>query len=630
MSAEYAAFLARKAIAARPVGFDAPATATNPMLFPYQSEIVRWSLRLGRAAIFADTGLGKGLMQLDWARLVAAHTGLPSLIVAPPNIAPQTVAEGVRMGIRAAYCRSAADLAATDARVILTTYGLLHHFDLSRFGGLAAEESSILKSHDGKTRNYVIDAARAVPFRSAYTATPAPNDHAEIGNHAEFLGIMTMAEMLATFFVHDGGSTQDWRMKGHARDDFWRWVASWAVLIRRPSDIGHDDTGFVLPPLTYHDHTVASDYAPAGMLPGMAASTLGDRRAARRASLTTRVDRAVELVEESWRNQGPNIGACTTPPTASEDSPTSATLTIGTATNDGRHTNASGKTPTRKSSERTSGPTTPPTSNAIGSAEPPGISSGTDSTQKHSPQCSQPSTGAAPSVNAPPSRNDDSISTTTMSLVQSEGCFATPATYSSADSATAPNGCVQPDTNEPQPTSIVRPKHWLIWVNLNEEQDRLARLFGDRCVSIDGRTPEDDRAALYQQWCSGERPVLISKPSVFGFGINMQHCADMAFVGLSDSWEAFYQAVRRCWRFRQECPVSVHTILSGAEGATLANLRRKEADAESMRAETVGLMRASMIANLRATARRPEDYHPNKPLRLPDWLASEGEQGAWG
>lgn len=466
MSTEYAAFLARKAIAARPVGFAVPPHATNAMLFGYQSEIVRWALRLGKAAVFADTGLGKGLMQLDWARLVADHTGLRSLIVAPPNIAPQTVAEGARMGIDAAYCRSAADLAATDARVILTTYGLLHHFDLSMFGGMAAEESSILKSHDGKTRNYVIDAARAVPFRSAYTATPAPNDHTEIGNHAEYLGIMTMAEMLATFFVHDGGSTQDWRLKGHARDDFWRWVASWAVLIRRPSDIGHDDSGFILPPLTYADHTVASDYAPDGMLPGMAASTLADRRHARRASLGARVAEAVELV-----------------------------------------------------------------------------------------------------------RSND------------------------------------------------RP--WLLWCDLNDEQAALAAALGDECVSIEGRTPEDERGALYADWKEGRRRVLVTKAAIFGFGINMQHCSDMAFVGLSDSWEAFYQAVRRCWRFRQERPVTVHTILSDAEGATLANLRRKEADAESMRAEMVGLMRESMIANLRATARRAEDYRPTEPLILPAWLASE-------
>lgn len=181
-----------------------------------------------------------------------------------------------------------------------------------------------------------------------------------------------------------------------------------------------------------------------------------------------------------------------------------------------------------------------------------------------------------------------------------------------------------PPATMPPPTIFGGPrKHWLLWVNLNEEQDALARAFGALCVSIDGRTPEDDRAVLYAKWRSGECPVLISKPSVFGFGLNMQHCADMAFVGLSDSWEAWYQAIRRCWRFGQARPVQVHTILSAAEGATLANLRRKEADAEQMRAETVGLMRDAMIANLRATARRAEDYRPAKPLTVPAWLTSE-------
>jgi hypothetical protein len=460
----YSRFLAAKALTAAPVGFDAAPADCNPALFGYQGEIVRWALRLGRAAGFCDTGLGKTLMQLDWSRQVAEHTGLRSLIIAPPNVAPQTVAEGAQFGIEAAYCRSGRDLAATDAR--LTTYGLIEHFPLDEFGGVALDESSILKSHDGKTRTALIDAFRRTPFRSAWTATPAPNDHTEIGNHAEFLGIMTMAEMLATFFVHDGGSTQDWRLKGHARADFWRWVASWAVVMRRPSDLGHDDDGFILPPLTYHDHAVASDYTPDGLLPGMVATSLTERREARRASLPARVAQAIELV-----------------------------------------------------------------------------------------------------------RSND------------------------------------------------RP--WLLWCDLNDEQDALVRALGDECVSIDGRTPEDARGALYADWKAGRRRVLVSKPRVFGFGINMQHCADMAFVGLSDSWEAFYQAVRRCWRYKQDRPVAVHTILSAAEGATLANLRRKEAENDAMRDGTIGLMRDSMIANLRATARRAEDYRAEKPLILPDWLTSE-------
>ena len=463
---EYADFLSRKALAAAPCGFESPPDALCPALFPHQSDIVRWALRLGRAAGFLDTGLGKTLCQLDWGRLVAAHTGARSLILAPPNVAPQTVAEGAQFELEAVYCRSRADLDRTSARVILTTYNLFEQFDLRDFAGVGVDESSILKSYDGATRNAIIDAFRATPFRSAWTATPAPNDHTEIGNHAEFLGIMMMAEMLATFFVHDGGSTQDWRLKGHARADFWRWVASWAMIIRRPSDIGHDDGGFALPPLTYHDHTVESDYAPAGMLPGMEATALADRRAARRASLDARVAKACELV-------------------ASNDRP------------------------------------------------------------------------------------------------------------------------------------------WLLWCDLNDEQEALARALGDACVSIEGRTPEDERGDLYALWKGGRRRVLVSKPSIFGFGMNMQHCADMAFVGLSDSWESKYQAERRCWRFGQQNPVNVHTILSPAEGATLANLRRKQADAEAMRAETVGLMRDAMIANLRATTRQTEEYRPTVPLRLPAWLTSE-------
>lgn len=458
----YADFLASKRLRVAPSGFEA--RDLNPHLFPYQADIVRWGLRLGRAAMFEDTGLGKTIQQLEWSRQVADHTGLRSLILCPPNIAPQTVADGARFGLVAAYCRSRAELDRTSARIILTTYNLFEYFDLRDFGGVAAEESSILKAHDGKTRNAVIDAFQHTPFRSAWTATPAPNDHTEIGNHSEFLGYMTRAEMLATFFVHDGGSTQDWRLKGHARADFWKWVASWAVVMRRPSDIGHPDAGFDLPPLTYFDHTVESDYAAPGLLPGLAASGLHERRAARRASIAGRVAKAIELV----------------------------------ASNDRR---------------------------------------------------------------------------------------------------------------------------WLLWCDYNDEQDALAAALGGRCVSIDGQTPEEERGALYDRWRAGEARILVSKPSIFGFGLNMQFCADMAFVGLSDSWEAFYQAIRRCWRYRQEREVAVHTILSAAEGATLANIRRKEADAETMRAETVGLMRDAMIANLRAAPIPDEDYRPTKPLRLPPWLS---------
>ena len=251
---DYEAFLDAKRYEAPAIGFEP--VALNELLFDFQRDIVTWALRRGRAAIFADCGLGKTPMQIEWARQVSDNTGLPVLILAPLAVAQQTHREGVKFGTTVTVCRTQDDVM---PGVNVTNYEMMEHFTPEEFGGIVLDESSILKSYDGKTRTAIIEAFGQTPYRLACTATPAPNDHMELGNHSEFLGIMSRSEMLATFFVHDGGDTSKWRIKGHAEDVFWRWVASWAVMLRTPSDLGYDDAGFILPALHVHEHVVSSD-----------------------------------------------------------------------------------------------------------------------------------------------------------------------------------------------------------------------------------------------------------------------------------------------------------------------------------------------------------------------------------
>src|SRR5579885_1359189 len=239
---DYERFLASKRLVAPSGGQEIDAGAIHPSLFPFQRALVRWAVRKGRAALFADTGLGKSFMQLEWARLIGTRT----LIVAPLGVARQTVSEAARLGIDLVYARAQAD--AGDGLTI-TNYEMVEHFDAAAFGAVVLDESSILKSLDGKTKARLIEMFAETPYRLCCTATPAPNDITEIANHAEFLGIMRRVDMLASFFVHDDAG---WRLKGHAERAFYRWLASWAMAVRKPSDLGpqYSDDGYDLPPLT--------------------------------------------------------------------------------------------------------------------------------------------------------------------------------------------------------------------------------------------------------------------------------------------------------------------------------------------------------------------------------------------
>ncbi len=289
---EYAKFIGGKF--RRPPASGINSAELGGDLFDHQSHLVRWALSLGRAAIFADTGLGKTIMQLEWARVVAEKKGRV-LILAPLAVSEQTVREGARFGIDVDYARAGCN---TEAPIVITNYEMVEHFDPSDFVGVVLDESSILKSYTGAFRNLLIGMFAETAYRLACTATPAPNDHSELGNHSEFLGVKSRTEMLAEFFVHDGGSTQNWRLKGHAEDAFWMWVSSWARVVRKPSDLGFSDEGYDLPPLSISERIVpvdSSDAQEMGLLFPPQAVTLSDQRATRRATTHSRVNAICEI-----------------------------------------------------------------------------------------------------------------------------------------------------------------------------------------------------------------------------------------------------------------------------------------------------------------------------------------------
>ncbi|MCC0013830.1 MAG: helicase [Rhodobiaceae bacterium] len=461
-SHSYGEFLARKAIIDPPTGIDGKVDLPKAMM-PHQRDITEWALRRGRAAIFAGTGLGKTFMELAWADRVAGFTGKPVLIFAPLAVSAQHIREAAKFGLDAAICAGQPDV--SNLPVIVTNYQKMDRFDLSQFGGVVLDESSILKSSDGKYRSRLIEECRQVPFRLAATATPAPNDFMELGNHAEFLGVMSQTDMLAMFFTHDGGETQKWRLKGHAEDAFWRWMASWSVMLRKPSDLGYPNDGYDLPDMIQQQHAVQVEYAPcmeAGTLFPMEARTMGERLAARRDSVADRVALAASI------------------------------------------------------------------------------------------------------------------------------------------------------------TPADRPFVW--WCNLNAESEAIAKAIPG-AVEVRGSDKDEDKERKLVDFSEGRIRVLVTKPSIAGFGMNWQHCADTGFVGLSDSFEQVYQAIRRFWRFGQTKPVNVHFISAETEGAVVANIRRKEADAERMADAMVKHMADLSSANVRGMVRDRADYSPAIEMRLPAFLA---------
>ena len=292
---DYSEFLETKKIAHVPSGFDA--NDLHDKLFPFQKAIVKWSLKRGRSAIFADTGLGKTFMEVVFAHEVHKHTGGEIIIFAPLCVAHQTKKLAMdELGIDVNYCRSQNQ---AKPGINITNYEMLDSFDSSKFAGIVLDEASIIKSYDGKTTERILDFSRRIPYRLSCTATPSPNDFMELGNQAEFVGVMSREEMLAMFFIHDGGDTAKWRLKGHGEIRFWKWLSTWAVVVRKPSDLGFKDDGYDLPPLIMHEHIIATGNAESDQLFALPAQGLNEQRAAKRLSLNDRVDAVADLVNSS-------------------------------------------------------------------------------------------------------------------------------------------------------------------------------------------------------------------------------------------------------------------------------------------------------------------------------------------
>jgi DNA modification methylase len=422
---DYAAFLEARAMMDHGDGFKVAESAINPQLFDFQRALVAWACEKGRSAIFADCGLGKTPMQLEWARLVCERRDGIVLIVAPLAVAEQTAREGDKFSVPVNVCRTGEDVT---LGVNITNYEMLRHFSPDLLAGIVLDESSILKSYDGKTRTEVIAFAERIPFRLACTATPAPNDPAELCNHAEYLGVMTESEVKALYFTTDGTTTR-WRLKGHSHEDFYRWMATWSVAMRKPSDLGFPDGRFELPALDIREVVVEGENITPDALFTSERIGIQERRRARRASLGNRVQAATDLAN------------------------------------------------------------------------------GTD-----------------------------------------------------------------------------RP--FLCWCDLNAESEALADAIPD-AVEVRGSDSPEHKAKAMLDFAAGNVRVLVTKPSIAGFGMNWQHCSDMAFVGLSDSYEQFYQALRRCWRFGQDKPVTAYVVTSDAEGAVVQNVKRKEREATKTMAQIV-------------------------------------------
>lgn len=449
----YSEFIKNKALLIDSSGLEVDIDELNPLLFDFQKDIVRWALAKGRAAIFADCGLGKTLMQLEWADQIRRRVGGSVIIIAPLAVAAQTKEEGLKFGIKVNICAKQSDV--DENSVNITNYEKLDKFNGKEFTAVVLDESSILKAFAGKVRNQIINMFCETQFKLACTATPAPNDYMELGNHSEFLGVMTRTEMLSMFFVHDGGQTSKWRLKGHAENLFWKWLASWSVVVDNPANLGYSSVNYMLPELNVHQIIADGKEISNEVL------SLNDRRKARRESLEIRCKKAAELVNNS-------------------------------------------------------------------------------------------------------------------------------------------------------------DEQWLIWCDLNDEADKLNKLI-DESVNVQGSDKPDYKVKSMSDFAKGKLKCLVTKPKIAGYGMNWQNCHNVIFVGLSDSFEAYYQSIRRCWRFGQNCPVNVYIVISAKEGAVKNNIERKQADNEKFKKNLVELTRDIATRELKSTCRITTPYNPKYVMKLPEW-----------
>lgn len=446
-------------------GFDCPDEWLTPEMFDHQKVSTKWALKRGRAALFLDTGLGKSICLLNWANCVVRQTEGLVLVLAPLAVSYQIREEGKKFGIECHVVESDSHVD-KESGIYITNYEKLKNFDTEIFSGVVLDESSILKGFYGRVREEITNAFVNTPYRLSTTATPSPNDFMELGTQSEFLGIMPQMEMLSMFFINDTANTGTWRLKGHASDKFWEWMSTWSIVLRKPSDLGFDNTGYDLPKLYYHEHIVETE-ADNNKLFVDIAQTLTERSQARKDSLDERCKKAAEIAN-----------------------------------------------------------------------------------------------------------------------------------------------------------SIPVDKKVLIWCDRNDESDILKKSITN-AIEVKGADKPSHKEDAILGFAADKYDRLVSKPSICGYGINLQSCHHMVFVGLSDSFEKFYQAVRRCWRFGQTEEVHVHVVISDREGAVADNIKRKQDQHNNMSDQMVKYMRELTKKQIGVASRDFTEYNPQLEMNTPLWLKEE-------
>lgn len=452
----YDEFLKTKIEQFKPCGFDCE--PSNENLFDFQRAIVKIALKRGKSALFLDTGLGKTICQLSWAEEVYKYTTKNILILAPLAVSVQTKREGEKFGIDVNICRTQEDV---KEGINITNYEMLEHFNAEEFGGIVLDESSILKSFTGKTTKALINKFRNTEYKLACSATPAPNDYEELGNHSEFLGVMTRTEMLATYFIHDGGNTSKWRLKGHAEEQFWHWISSWASVMKTPEDIGYNGDKYKLPALNVHVVKVPGETKKGKLIPSVV-TDLQDRREARKESLAKRVAKCAEIIKSH------NMENC------------------------------------------------------------------------------------------------------------------------------------------------------LIWCDFNDEGNALEKAIPN-AIQVAGSDTSEHKEKSLLGFSTGDIKFLVSKPKIAGFGMNWQNCNNIIFCGISDSYEKYYQAIRRCYRFGQTKEVNVYIVISTRELPVYNNILEKDRLADEMNKKMIEIASKYLEDEIKNTTRMTDEYDAETKMKLPEW-----------
>lgn len=436
-------------------GFEIEESLLNKNLFDFQKYIVRIALKHGRFAIFADCGLGKTLMQLEWANQVSKYTNKPVLILAPLAVTSQTIKEGQKFNINI-------DVITIDSNINeITNYEQLKNIDVSKYSGVVLDESSILKGRDGKLSRYIIDVFKNTPYKLACTATPSPNDHMELGQHSEFLGAMTYLEMLSMFFVHDGGETSKWRLRKHAKDNFWKYVCTWSISLDNPKTLGFNSKGYELPEIEYIEHIIPVDNNTNTLFGDVAVSATDLHRDLKR-SFDKRIEKTRELVNNS----------------------------------------------------------------------------------------------------------DD---------------------------------------------------NWIVWTLKNDEAKELNKVLHDS-VNVQGSDKPEVKAKNLNGFANNNFKTLITKTSIASFGMNYQNCNNMIFTSYDFKFEAFYQAVRRCYRFGQKQKVKVHLLVPQSQ----VNVRKSILEKEKKHREMISEM-AKYSSNTNYKTNKSNFMINKKEIKTNDYWLMNGD-----